>query len=1334
MKRIILLLTLTLLILFPCEGRDDYRYRNLTMNDGLTANTVRNIVQDPYGFIWFGTDNGLCRYDGRQMQSYRIPELGMNQYISALLTSEDAVYAGTEKGVFRLTQANQQFTRLPMEINSAVTCLALDKEGGLWVSTMADGVWHYGIKTGQAKSYPMKADFNGAAQVMTDNTNQIWTITNWGAPAIQRLNRLHDRFEPVRVSYEGNSGGLRMLQTRDGRIWIGTWEDGLLLMHSDGRLEQVLNPVLTRVGNHIHTLYENGDNSISIGCDDGVICFNPKTREWKRFFEDLQIPQNRQSDRFVYAITGDTEGGLWVGTFYGGVHYISPVGKRFEAFSIDTGLRGNVISRFCEDKYGRVWIASDDGGLMCFSPKERRFIDYPHQDVLSHQNAHALSFCGDELWVGTYTNGVLVLNIETGSLRQYMQTQDQRSLDNPSCYALYTDKRGWTWVGTMDGLNLYNRNEDYFEHIAKMEAMVIDIDEDWNSRLWVSTQGNGLWRYGMKDKQLKQYQHNDGDKNSLPSDQVNCTLVDEGGRLWVGTVGGLCRYDTKRDGFDRIHLEVPSHNIMDIIEDNGALWLSTERGIVRYEPGDSRRVEGGVWRENTPATQRFTLHDGLVSEQFQPNSGLKASDGRIYFGSTSGFNTFLPYEIKANSVMPPVYITALSIMNGEERTAEGIPLDLSQTKEITLAYGDARMLTLSFASLSYCSPEKNQYAYMLDGFDRDWNYVGNQNRATYTNLPAGTYTFRVKATNNDGVWSPKEATLEIVVHPPFWWSWWARILYLLLIGAAIWYYVHYRLKRAEQQHQQEIDRLNAAKEKEVREARLNFFTMIAHEIRTPVSLIIGPLEKIMKRGNASDDMKVIDRNAHRLLELVNQLLDFRKVEQQSLVMHFAPQNIYELIQNVSVRFAPTFEQGGKRFTVEYPDEHFTAIIDKEAITKVVSNLLTNANKYTKDDVRLTCVVEPDGEHFRVVVSDNGVGIREEDRQRIFDAFFQAQDNKPGTGIGLNIVKNIVDLHHGTISIESEVGKGSTFTIQLPVKQKIEEDVASRNAESGMWNEDGSAADSASDSTSGSALDGHLIPHSTFNIPQKTSTMLIVDDSEDMVSFLANHFKEKYTVLTAGDGIEALDLLGKHEVNIIISDWMMPRMDGAEFCIRVRRSPLTSHIPFVMLTAKTDDDSKVEGMDVGADTYIEKPFSVQYLEACIRNILLMRRRLIEKFSTQPLEPVTEIAQNPTDNDFLQRMTKLIEDNFSNSDLNVNFLADKLNISRSGLFAKMKALADITPNEMIQVVRLKRAAQLLRENKYSVSEIGYMVGFSNPSYFSKCFQKQFGIRPVDYAKAR
>ncbi len=1298
MRRLQLLITGILLFL-SAWAKDDYSYRMITMNDGLAANAVRNIVQDKYGYIWFGTDNGLCRYDGRRVLPLRIPELGINQYISALLASNDGLYVGTAKGVFFINYTRQVFERLPMDIHSTVTHLSSDKEGALWVSTMNQGVWHYHPGTDRSSQYHLKSSGDAVAQVFVDAGNQIWTVTNWGEPVVQKLNRLHNQFEPVKTEFNGVPTSLCMFQTRDGRYWLGTWEHGLLQMNSDGSLEQVLNPLLTKVGWHIHTLYEDSDGHIYIGCDDGLINFDPKTGEWKK-----------SDDRFVYAITNDTEGGMWIGTFYGGVRYISPVGKRFDGFSMANGLSGNVISRFCEDRQGRIWVGSDDGGLMCY---DGRFVSYPHQDWLSKRNVHAL--CTDNhnnLWIGTYTDGVIVMNLETGSLRQYMQTSDANSLDNSSSYAIYQDTHGNIWVATMEGLCLYDAKSDSFIRIGKTNSITIDIDEDSEGNLWLSTQGEGLWRYNQKTRKLHNFRSKETSNTSLPDNQVNCCLIDEKGKLWVGTFDGLCIYDKNRGHFKRISLDVPSQNILSIIEDNGALWLTTERGIVKYVPDE------GV--------QRFTLHDGLVSEQFQPNSGYKASDGRIFFGTTGGFNSFLPFQIKTNAVMPPVYVTTLSILNREEHNESGLPLDLTLTKEITIGYGDSKMVSLSFASLSYCSPEKIQYAYMLEGFDQDWNYVGNQNSATYTNLPAGTYTFRVKATNNDGIWSDNEASLKIVVNPPFWWSWYAKLFYLLLLGTIIWYYVHLRLKRADHRHKIEMQRLNEEKEKEVREARLNFFTMIAHEIRTPVSLIIGPLEKIMKHGTPTDDMKVIDRNAHRLLELVNQLLDFRKVEQQSLVMHFAPQNIHELMVSVSERFAPTFEQNGKRFTVDYPNDRFTAIVDKEAIIKTISNLLTNANKYSKDEVSLKCIEDPDGQRFRISVSDNGIGIREEDRERIFQPFFQAEGNKPGTGIGLNIVKSIVDQHHGEITVESELGKGSTFTIILPVSQDVIKETETEET-TVTTVDDHSATKHTAESSN------HKVQRSKFKVQSPKPTMLIVDDSEDMRHFLENNFNNKYDIITAEDGIEALHLLQNHEVSIIISDWMMPRMDGADLCRRVRQDQQTSHIPFIMLTAKTDDDSKVEGMDVGADTYIEKPFSVQYLEACIRNILQIRHQLMEKFSTQPLEPVTEIAQNPTDSEFLKRMNHIIEENFSNSELNVNFLAAELNISRSSLFAKIKTLAEITPNEMIQVVRLKKAAQLMKEGKYTISEISYMVGFSNPSYFSKCFQKQFNIKPAEYMKS-
>lgn len=1339
MKRLLLLILLSV-VTCVMTAKDTYRYRKLTMRDGLASNAVRNIVQDQEGFVWFGTDNGLCRYDGRSVQLYRIADCGINQYVSALTVSDSCLYVGTDVGVFRFSLTDSRFIRLPLDIHTTVRHLALDRDGQLWIATAGQGVFSYLSKTGQSNNYPHEETYGHADFVMADRENKIWTISNTGTSPVQRLNRLHDKFESAALSYPGNYHGLSLLQTKDGRFYLGTWTDGLLLMHGDGHLEQLLSPQKVGMGNHIHTLYQHSDGCIYIGCDDGLLRYDPTTGQTANVLSDFGI-----DDRFIYSVATDAEGGFWVGTFYGGVNYFSPVGNRFSSYTMDEGLAGNVVSRFCEDGRGQVWMASDDGGLMCFVPKEGRFVSYPHHDVLSRLNVHALAIKDNQLWVGTYTEGIYVLDTVTGRMQHY-GWGGEHGLDDNSSYAIFHDSKNRTWVATMRGFNRYEPSYDGFENILMLNSLTIDIDEDRQGALWLSTQGEGLWRYLPDSGQSKAYHYDENNLHSLPDDHVNCALVDAAGILWVGTMGGLCYYDAANDRFERVEIDDEPLNVMGIVEQLGSLWLSTEHGLIHYEP-----------KEVNLAVHHFTQEDGLVSEQFLPNSCLKASDGRLYFGSTIGFNAFFPYNIKVNSAEPPVYITSLEVLNKQERTDQGLPLDLSNLSNISFSYSEARMLSFSFVSLSYCSPQKNQYAYMLEGFDRDWNYVGSQNKATYTNLSAGTYTLRVKATNNDGIWSSKEATLRITVNPPLWWSWWAKVLYVLVIVALFWYYVHMRLRRADRMHQQELKRVREQNETESREARLAYFTMIAHEIRTPVSLIIAPLEKMNKQLSSAtaddslpkDDslsalhasLQIIDRNAHRLLELVNQLLDFRKVEQQSLVMHFASHNISELIHSVSERFEPTFSQGGKTFTTIYPPQRFSAIIDREGITKVVSNLLTNANKYSKSSVELRCLIDPDESRFQIVVTDDGVGIKPEDQERIFAPFFQAEGNKPGTGIGLSIVKSIVDLHHGTIQVSSELGKGSTFTVTLPVQQELSpvgDSAALESSAEGTSATPAGPSDNPSAPPAGPVCSDGVATTDQPSADDASSTspgqpyMLIVDDNEDMLQFLADHFQKHYRVLMALDGVEALNMLAKHEVSVIVSDWMMPRMDGQEFCRRVRLNPLTSHIPFLMLTAKTDNQSKIEGMNIGADVYIEKPFSVEYLEACIANILLMRRRLMKKVSTEPWEDLAQIGTAQVDNELLTKMNKLIEENVSNADLNVNFLAEQLGISRSGLFAKIKSLTDITPNEMIMVVRLKHAAMLLHEGKYLVSEVGYMVGFSSPSYFSKCFQKQFGVKPGDYVK--
>ena len=1319
MKKIILAIIAGIIPLVLPAASTDFWFRHFSVEDGLSSNSVRAIMQDKYGFMWLGTDDGLNRYDGTTIKVYNLNPQGSNDYISSLYDTTDNIWVGTEDGVYIFDYETESFelfnvlTAQGDSIKSNVNHIAEDRDGNLWFSTVGQGIFKYNISKHYLEHYEFK-DANGLmASVLIDSENQIWAVTNWGSPTVSKLNKAENKFDPFPITYETgkyDSNSLVMLEDSEHALWLGTWECGLQKIDRyTGQATTYLHPSEGKGATHIHSLMEYAPHQLLIGSDDGLLLFNTLTCEHQLFTEDETNPYSL-SNRFVYPIVKDREGGIWVGTYYGGVNYLSPNTGQFECFAHSrfyNSVNGTVIGRFCEDSSGYIWIASDDGGLDRFSPKDKQFTHYmpdEHRNSLSYHNVHALCMDDDDLWIGTYTGGVNVLNTKTGAFRIYTtRGGDLTTLDGTSSYAIFRDREKRIWVTSMAGVNLYNREEDNFIRVKDLESLTIDIDQDADGNIWFSTQGKGLFKYNPDKKTWKNYVHSNV-LGALVNDQVNCVLIDGNGNMWVGTMNGLCKYNAEEDRFEAIPLDIPSRNICGIVEDQRVLWLTTTKGLVRYAPGESCQV--------------FTRSDGLQSEQFLPNAALKASDGKIYVGSVNGFNAFYPYQIKTNKVLPPVIIAGLEIFNKEIRIGDKqLPKALNQMTELDLSYKD-HVFSLLYASLSYCTPEKNQYAYKLEGFDKDWNYVGSQNKATYTNLPAGTYVFKVKATNNDGVWSDQEANLKITIHPPFYWSTTSKILYFILACIALTFFIRFLLKRTEKKHTAEINQLNVSKEKEVHEAKIKFFTMIAHEIRTPVSLIIGPLEKIMKSSIPMpavlrDDLNIIDRNSQRLLFLVNQLLDFRKVEQEGMTIRFASQNIRQLLQAVCERFKPFITQHGAHLEVEYPDADFTAMVDSEAVTKLISNLLTNASKYTKDKVILSCLIQPEQHTFVVRVTDNGIGISQEDRKKIFKPFYQAMDNKPGTGIGLSIVKSIVESHNGCIEIESEINKGSSFIVTLPIEQ-VGETV--QNGEASVLNP---------------AVPEDILSESLPVVFSKDKpVMLIVDDNEEMLNFLSSSFSAQYSILTAEDGVEALKKLKVHEVTLIVSDWMMPRMDGVEFCKALRADQAISHIPFILLTAKTDTNSKIEGMDCGADAYIEKPFSVQYLEACIKNLLDLRNLLRQKFSKMPMVPLNSIASNSVDNKFLTRINEVIEQNFSEPELTIDFLAEQLGISRSGLFAKIKTLANVTPNELIQIVRLKKAAALLAENKYRINEICYMVGFNNPSYFAKCFQKQFGIKPGEF----
>lgn len=806
----------------------DPMVRSITMDNGLPSNAVRSVVQGSKGYMWFGTDNGLCRFDGYDVRTYYNPFTTVDQFVSALTACEEGLLVGCNNGAYLFSNATDRFQKLSDKITAPVLNFSLDGDQNVWISTNGQGVFRYNRTTHELHQYPMKNIQGKVQSTLVDANNQVWMLCNQGEASIYHLNKSTDQFEAFPLKGDATMfHGMAMLATPDGNVYVGTWENGLYKLNADGSAEQLISGTLSNAVHHIHQLYCNDNKSLLIASDDGLVQYDIQNRIW-HMLSEVNNPSRSASERFVYGIADDNEGGTWVTTYYGGVNYLPSTSfeERFRAYSARLGgLRGNVVGRFFEDRQHRIWIATDDAGLDCFNPQTNSFVSYPGKADMGKYNVHALFADENDLWVGTYGNGVIRMNMATGA-QQVFSTDGMVSGSN--AYCIYRDRKNRLWAATMDGANLFDEGQQKFSKIKLFKSLTIDIKEDPQGNVWFATQGGGLWRLD-KNNAWKQYKHVENDSTSLVSDQVNCLVIGEKGQLYAATGEGLCEFLPSKGIFRRISIDAPSQDFTSLVISQGVMWISTSKGIVKYTPGEP--------------VQLFNKYDGLTCDQFMPNAGLLASDGRIYFGSTRGFNCFYPYLVKINQVAPPVAITSVELFGKPiEAGSDQLEKSLSHAAELNLSHNE-NTINISFAALSYVSPEKNQYAYKLEGVDKDWIYT-HEHRANYTNLPAGTYTFLVKATNNDGVWSKNEAKLKIVVHPPFWWSLPAKILYLLLIGYAIYWFMQSRLKREKRRHQEELEQLELKQDQEMRDARLQFFTMIAHEIRTPVTLIIGPLESL----------------------------------------------------------------------------------------------------------------------------------------------------------------------------------------------------------------------------------------------------------------------------------------------------------------------------------------------------------------------------------------------------------------------------------------------------------------------------------------------------------
>ena len=1333
MRKIFLFILLSIFSLHLFS--ENFSFRHYKVENGLSFNTVRCLLQDRQGFIWIGTENGLNKFDGYKFKVFSSGVDGAenlrSDYINNLLEAHDGkIFIGTNIGISLYDPVLEKFsnfdaqTPMGVRITSEISSLSMDAKGVIWISTYGQGIFRYSTDTGQLEQFlyisSSTLPYQMIDYVYADKKGVVWAITRNSDVAVLKFNFDQNIFEKHEIYISESGKRLTSLSQiyldSKGNYWIGTFYQGLYKFDaSKGLVYNYIEPEGENGVRHIHHIMEQSPGKLLIGSDDGLSFFDTETRIHKRM-EPRESDQYSLSDKFVYPILKDREGGIWVGTYYGGLNYASPYSGAFERYTHSkyrNSVGGKVINGFTEDIHGNIWIASDDGGLNQLNTKTglfKTFMPNNGPNSISFHNVHALCWDNEDLWIGTYTGGVNILNTKTGRFKNYdHQTEDLRTIDNGSIFAIYKDHSNTIWLGSMTGINKFDREKDDFHRVKKIGAITSSIVEDRNNNIWIGTWGKGLICHNPEKNDWEYFLHEADNENSIADNQINC-LYPDGDQIWVGTTNGLCIFDTNTQIAKQVRLRSLSQNICGIIKVNNYFWITTSRGLIRYNPES----------ENTRV---FTHSDGLLSDQFINNAIYASSEGKIYMGTSNGFNAFKPNEIPTTSYSPPVEFTNLEIFNQSVIPGvEGSPLtkSIGYSDKIELNYKQS-VFSIEFVTPSYNSPEKVQYSYKLEDFDKDWNDVRNLHKATYTNLSAGNYTLKVRSTNNEGVYNNSFSKINIVIHPPIWLTLGFKILYAVLFILLL-IYIYFSIKRkAEKVHNLKIEKLHQEKEREMHQSKIQFFTMIAHEIRTPVSLIIGPVDKLKNLAGQLPEMirkdfEHIDRNSQRLLTLVNQLLDFRKAEQQSFKIEPKKQNIVEIIRNVSDRFNGQFVYQHKQLYFESDRENVIALVDAEALIKIISNLLSNGLKFSESKVVIRCFVNSFEESFQIQITDDGIGISEEDKTKIFQPFYQVNyGTLPGTGLGLSLVKNLLNSLNGTIEVHNSIPKGTTFMINLPLGVSVDEAL-----EYGSFDDD--------------KLNEIDEPVSRIQPSKKKNQikLLVVEDNHEMRTFLSDSLSDEYFVVLAFDGIDALEKLEKIEVDMIISDLMMPRMDGIEFCQKIRNNVHLSHIPIILLTAKTNLESKIEGMECGADAYMEKPFSLSYLKAQINNLFEIREALQAKFSKAPVFNLDKIASNEADKEFLSKINEILELNLSNSSFSMDTLAKEMFISRSGLFSKIKSLAGITPNELLQVMRLKKAAEILSTNQYRVNEIAFMVGFNNPSYFTKCFQKQFGVRPLDYMK--
>lgn len=1303
---------------FIDASANNYYFSKIDGNSGLSHNNVKTIFQDSYGFMWFGTRNRLNRYDGvslKVFECYDYTTKKGNNNIGVIFESPDKkLWLGTDKGIFIFDPITEKFSSFDIktihntEIYEWVADIQQDQNNNIWIVVPNQGVFRYDVNAEKLHLYTvvqeLKPSISNPQCIGIEKSGRVWIGSN--GSGLFLYNNSNDTF----TQYMGNSDNNLSLKGKNiysichdnDNIIIGIHEEKLLKL--DKRRNTLSDMNLPQVNNTIIRHIVKIDDEIWVGTQSGLFIINEESQSVYHIKED-PLNSHSISDNFVEKIYQDKEGGVWIGTNFGGVNYLPNRNNKFEKYfpvSEKGSINSKRIRELKEDKDGNIWIGTEDAGISLFNPIKQEFKAISNS---YYMQTLALLIRDSNVWVGYFKNGLDIIQSPQNSLRHYSSIE--LGLNEESIYALCEDRYGKIWLGNAWGVFVAEKNSMNFKRLDIFGlSYIYDIMEDSEGYIWVASMGNGVFQYDQKQDILMH--HTVSEENSLSSNAVSSIMEDHLGQIWFSTDrGGICVYNKKEKLFKSYSINdgLPDDVAYKILEDkNYNLWFGTNQGLVKFNPENKQiRV--------------FTQNEGLLSNQFNYKSGLVSSSGKLYFGCLEGLIAFKPEDFKENNFMPPVYITKLSIFNKEisPNVAESpLKKSIEHTNKIMLPYNQTN-ITLDFVALSYTAPRANMYAYKMDNVDLDWIYTQKGNSASYSKLPPGKYIFRVKGSNNDGLWNNNETILEIVIMPPWWASNAAYLIYFVLFFTILYYSIRVSLKKYKKRNEEQQKLFEVEKERELYEAKVDFFTDIAHEIRTPVTLISGPLESIIEMDipneNVKKNLSYIKQNTNNLLELINQLLDFRKVDSNKFSLSLRKTDITVLVKEIIGRFqqqATSVKKSIKMLPTE--DEHIYAVVDKEGVTKIINNLLSNAVKYSKQEIEVS--VFADETYLTIQVSNDGERIPDELKEKIFEPFFQVKAlnrETTGSGIGLSLARSLAELHDGYL-FYSSISDSNNFILKLPISQdSVEEDLTA------------------------SVSSGYIVEHeeSSARIKQGEA-VLVVEDNPDMLNFIAEKLNESYIVERAKNGVEALEILKLKSIDIIVSDIMMPEMDGFELCEKVKSDIEFSHIIVILLTAKNDLNSKIKGLEVGADAYVEKPFSFQYLQTLLTSLINNRRREMELFLKKPFLPVQQSGLNKADEQLLNRMIEIINQNISDSNFNVESLADLVNMSRSSLHRKLKAIIDTTPTDFIRLVRLQEAARLIQEGRYRISEICYLVGINSPSYFIKLFQSQYGMTPKEFEK--